>query len=255
MRSSRRSDGTVGRKGGETDMDGLLGFLDGLRGTGYAATAFKLGLAVIFGGVIGLERRRKRRPAGFRTHILVCMGAALAVCISYYISEINAGSLVRTDVSRLGAQVINGIGFLGAGTIIVTGRQQVKGLTTAAGLWASACMGLAIGAGYFECGILACVAIYLTITVFNSLEKLIMSRTFNMNVNVMVTETACLKTVLDKLHSMDVKIFDVEITNVRELRTESPNVIIEVRLPTRRHHVDIITAIASLDGIIAVEEL
>ena len=97
-----------------------------LRGCGAGAVAFKLFLAMLFGGLIGLERRRKRRPAGFRTHILVCMGAALAVTLSLYLAEINEGMGVKTDVSRLGAQVINGIGFLGAGTIIVTGKQQVR---------------------------------------------------------------------------------------------------------------------------------
>lgn len=236
-------------------MDEFMELIDSLRGSGFAATAFKLTLAVIFGGVIGLERGRKRRPAGFRTHILVCMGAALAVSISFYLAELNSGAAVKTDVSRLGAQVINGIGFLGAGTIVVTGRQQVKGLTTAAGLWASACMGLSIGAGYYECAILACITIFLTISVLNNVEKLLTSRTYNMNINVMMTETVHLKNVLDKLHELNVKVYDVEITNVRELRTETPNVIIETRLPARRQHVEIITAIATLDGVISVEEL
>lgn len=225
-----------------------------LRGCGAGAVAFKLFLAMLFGGLIGLERRRKRRPAGFRTHILVCMGAALAVTLSLYLAEINEGMGVKTDVSRLGAQVINGIGFLGAGTIIVTGKQQVKGLTTAAGLWASACMGLSIGAGYFECALFACLAIYLTITVFNSVEKLLTSHTKNMNVSVMVTETAQMAPVIAKLRGMNIQIFDVEITNIRELNQESPNVIIEMRLPERRSHSEIIASIATLDGVISVNE-
>lgn len=237
-------------------MDNFIKFIDSLRGAGFAASAVKLTMAVVFGGIIGLERGRKRRPAGFRTHILVCMGATLAICISFYLTELYKDMPhIKTDVSRLGAQVINGIGFLGAGTIIVTGRQQVKGLTTAAGLWASACMGLAIGAGFYECAILACLTIFLTITVLNNVEKLLTSRTYNMNINVMVTETRLLKEVLDKLHEMNVKIYDVEITNVRNLHTETPNIIIETRLPSRRQHVDIITAIAIIDGVIAVEEL
>ena len=131
-------------------------WLDSLRGASLAALVIKLVLAVILGGSIGLERGRKRRPAGFRTHILVCMGATLAMCISRYCVETLG---ITVDVSRLGAQVINGIGFLGAGTIIVTRRQEVKGLTTAAGLWACACMGLAVGAGFFECAIIAFSAI------------------------------------------------------------------------------------------------
>ena len=206
---------------------------------------------MLFGGIIGLERGRRRRPAGFRTHILVCMGAALAMCISQYLA-ITLGQ--STDISRLGAQVINGIGFLGAGTIVVTGRQQVKGLTTAAGLWASACMGLAIGAGYYECAVLACITIFLTITVLNNVEKLLTSRTKNMNINVTLGAVNQLPGVLDVLRSMNIKIFDVEITNVRDLRVASPSVIIEMKLPRSQPHADIITAVAAIEGVLSVEE-
>ena len=206
---------------------------------------------MLFGGIIGLERGRRRRPAGFRTHILVCMGAALAMCISQYLA-ITLGQ--STDISRLGAQVINGIGFLGAGTIVVTGRQQVKGLTTAAGLWASACMGLAIGAGYYECAVLACITIFLTITVLNNVEKLLTSRTKNMNINVTLGAVNQLPGVLDVLRSMNIKIFDVEITNVRDLRVASPSVIIEMKLPRSQPHADIITAVAAIEGVQSVEE-
>ena len=126
-----------------------------LREFHFASVVLRLALAMLLGGCIGLERGRKRRPAGFRTYMLVCLGAALTVLLSLYEftmvtgpwSDICAEIGIKTDVSRFGAQVINGIGFLGAGTILVTGRQQVKGLTTAAGLWASACTGLAVGAG------------------------------------------------------------------------------------------------------------
>lgn len=227
-------------------------FLDSLRGASLAALVIKLLLAVILGGSIGLERGRKRRPAGFRTHILVCMGATLAMCISRYCIETLG---ITVDVSRLGAQVINGIGFLGAGTIIVTRRQEVKGLTTAAGLWACACMGLAVGAGFFECAIIAFAAIILSTTLLDKIEKMITSRSRNMNINVMVTETAVIASVHEVLRSMNIRIYDSEITNVRELANESPNVVIETQLSRRRPHVEIIAALAAIDGVISVEEL
>jgi putative Mg2+ transporter-C (MgtC) family protein len=227
-------------------------WLDSLRGASLAALVIKLVLAVILGGSIGLERGRKRRPAGFRTHILVCMGATLAMCISRYCVETLG---ITVDVSRLGAQVINGIGFLGAGTIIVTRRQEVKGLTTAAGLWACACMGLAVGAGFFECAIIAFVAIILSTTLLDKIEKMITSRSRNMNINVMVTETAIIACVHEVLRGMNIRIFDSEITNVRELANESPNVVIETQLVRRRPHVEIIAALAAIDGVISVEEL
>ena len=101
----------------------------------------RLFAAALCGGVIGIDRGRKRRAAGFRTYMLVCMGAALTMVLSTYLSVMIADiwkldvTTFKTDVSRFGAQVINGIGFVGAGTILVTGRQQVKGMTTAAGIY------------------------------------------------------------------------------------------------------------------------
>ena len=114
----------------------------------------RLACALICGGIIGIERSYKRRPAGFRTHILICIGAAITTLTSQYL-YLNMHYF--TDMARLGAQVVAGIGFIGAGTIIVTKRQSVKGLTTAAGLWTSAIIGLAFGGGFYEGGILATV--------------------------------------------------------------------------------------------------
>ena len=230
----------------------FIELLNSLRGASLAGLAVKLTLAVIFGGIIGIERGRKRRPAGFRTHILVCVGATMAMCISRYCIDVLG---ITVDVSRLGAQVINGIGFLGAGTIIVTRRQEVKGLTTAAGLWACACMGLAIGAGFFECALMAFAAIITSTTLLDKVEKLITSRSLNMNVNVIVTETSVIHDVHEVLRGMNVRIFDSEITNVRELASESPNVVIETKLARRCPHVGIIAALAAIDGVISVEEL
>ena len=129
-----------------------------LRELNMASLLLRLILAMLCGGLLGLERGRKRRPAGSRTYMLVCLGAALTMVLSQYEyvmlttewADVSTELGIRTDVARFGAQVVNGIGFLGAGTIMITGRQQIKGLTTAAGLWASACMGLAIGAGFYE---------------------------------------------------------------------------------------------------------
>jgi len=117
-----------------------------------------------------MERERKKRPAGFRTYMFVCLGATLTVMISQY-SYIMLHTLWRdlaesynlsVDVSRIGAQVISGIGFLGAGTIIVNSHQEVKGLTTAVGLWASGCMGIALGAGFYECAIIGALLIFIS---------------------------------------------------------------------------------------------
>ena len=130
----------------------MLSVFDYLRELNMASILVRLLMAMLVGGLIGMERGRKRRAAGFRTYMLVCVGAALTMLLGQYQSVILelSGTVARADVSRYGAQVINGIGFLGAGTIMLTGRKEVKGLTTAAGLWACACMGLAIGSGFYE---------------------------------------------------------------------------------------------------------
>ena len=167
----------------------MLTALDPLRQLNFASLLFRLALAMFFGGMIGMERQRKRRPAGFRTYMLVCLGATLAGIVSQYNFIMLSTTFLETakevgrttDVSRIGAKVIGGIGFLGAGTVIVTGRQEVKGLTTAAGLWASACMGLAIGAGFYECVVLAFLLIFLCIRLLPPLENLMVERARNMN--------------------------------------------------------------------------
>ena len=132
-----------------------------------AEVAIKLVMALICGGLLGLERGRKKRPAGFRTYMLVCIGAALVMMTNQYISELYETG----DPSRMGAQVVSGIGFLGAGTIITTGHNRVKGLTTAAGLWASACVGLAIGIGFYEGAIIGTVMIFFAMVAMHTLDE------------------------------------------------------------------------------------
>ncbi len=122
-----------------------------LREINMVSILVRIVLAILIGGILGLEREQKNRPAGFRTYILVCLGAALVMMTNQYVySRYELG-----DPVRMGAQVISGIGFLGAGTIIVTGRNKITGITTAASLWAAACSGLAIGIGFYE-GAVAC---------------------------------------------------------------------------------------------------
>ena len=129
----------------------------------------KMSLALICGGILGVERGRKKRPAGFRTYMLVCLGSTLAMMINDYVCQ----KYGTGDPTRLGAQVISGIGFLGAGTIITTGHNRVKGLTTAAGLWAAACIGLAIGVGYYEGAIIGTAMIVVIMVLLQSFDRYI----------------------------------------------------------------------------------
>lgn len=133
----------------------------------------RLSLAFVLGGLIGWEREKNNRPAGFRTHILVAMSSCLAMLINYEVFETFKG-MTNLDPGRMGSYVISGIGFLGAGTIIREGA-SVKGLTTAASLWASACLGLSVGAGLYPISIFMTFTILFVLLVMNKVE-FVMSR-------------------------------------------------------------------------------
>ena len=222
-----------------------------LRESNLASSLFRLTLATVFGGLIGIERIRKRRPAGFRTHTLVCIGAALTMIISQYLWSQGQ----TTDLSRLGAQVINGIGFLGAGTIIVTGRQQVKGLTTAAGLWASACMGLAIGAGFYEAVLLAFLAIFLSIRVLTPVENLIIENARNMNLYVEFESLDDIGAIIAKIKGMGAHIYEVDIDHGRETRGQYPSAVFSIGLQQKRTHARMIAVISELDHVRSINEI
>lgn len=137
------------------------------------SVAFRVLLSVLFGGCIGFDRGRRGQAAGLRTHVLVCVGSTISALVGVYgVYTLNFNS----DPLRVGAQVISGIGFLGVGTIMVRDRTRVTGLTTAAGLWATASIGLAIGIGFYTAAWMAFIAIFLTITVLVFLEKKVKSK-------------------------------------------------------------------------------
>lgn len=127
----------------------------------------RLILTTILGGLIGIEREYHNRPAGLRTHILVSLVSTLIMIVGIDIHERNGG----TDPTRLAAQVVSGIGFLGAGTIIRTGS-SIKGLTTAATLWANAGIGLAVGAGFYYASVLSVVIVLVTLFLLSKIELL-----------------------------------------------------------------------------------
>ncbi|AKA68764.1 MULTISPECIES: MgtC/SapB family protein [Clostridium] len=140
--------------------------------------AVRLLLAIIIGGLIGYEREYQNRPAGFRTHILVCIGACVISMIQLYDVQKTVemigqnpqlSSALKADIGRIGAQVVSGVGFLGAGTILHE-KGSVKGLTTAASLWVVACIGLAVGLGYYVLSILSTVAVVIALVSLKKFE-------------------------------------------------------------------------------------
>ena len=134
-------------------------------------------LAFLMGGLIGYDRNTHGAPAGMRTHMLVCIGSMIAMSTGQYAGLVFGNA----DITRIGAQVVSGIGFLGAGSIMVTRENKIAGLTTAAGLWASACIGLALGVGFYEGAIIATIAVFFTERVLRNWSKDIKAKSVGNN--------------------------------------------------------------------------
>ena len=172
----------------------------------------RLFLAFILAGIVGFERQKKGHAAGLRTHILVCIGATLTTLTGLYISEILQYS---ADPMRIGAQVVSGIGFIGAGTILVTRGTHVRGLTTAAGLWATAAIGLCLGAGFYEGAILSTLLIAIVISTMKSFDRILSKNRRYLGLYIEIKGTQNVNSVLDKLVTLDLVLSDADITAPR----------------------------------------
>ncbi len=218
--------------------------------------ALRLLLACVCGGIIGINRGLKNRPAGIRTHTIICMGSALTMILGIYLSvmagrwDVNA----TADVSRIGAQVISGIGFIGVGTIMVTGKQKIKGLTTAAGLWASACMGLAIGAGFYLAAAIGCAFILITVVLFSRLEHVMFAKTRNVNLYVEFEHIDCVSQIIGALNNNNITVYDIDISKATN-EDPSDRGVFSLRLPKKMSHDEVIAIVAEQDKVRSVEEL
>lgn len=237
--------------------------LDYLRDLNTASVFIRLILALILGGLIGLDRALRHRPAGPRTYALVCVGAALTMVLSQYEyvmlttdwAPMAEAVGLKTDVSRFGAQVINGIGFLGAGTVIATNQQKVKGLTTASGLWASACLGLVVGSGFYEAAIFAFLLILVTMWLLRPLEEVIIERSRNINIYVEFRSIADMGEILKTIKDQDINIFDMDIHHGKDQIVQKPNAVLYLRMPHRAPHHELITLLSDLDEVYTVKEI
>ncbi|MBE6995643.1 MAG: MgtC/SapB family protein [Ruminococcaceae bacterium] len=230
----------------------MLSLFDPVRDVTLVSVALRLVLAAICGGAIGIEREYKRRPAGFRTHILICLGAAMTTLTSQYLSLVMG---YYTDMARLGAQVIAGIGFIGAGTIIVTKRQRVKGLTTAAGLWTVAVAGLALGAGFYEGAILVTVFVLLAELLFSKIEYRLLESAPEINLYMEYTDKLCLEKVLKHYQDRKVKVLNMEITRAKGSEQHNACAIFSLRLNKKCRADALISEVSATEGVALVQEL
>ena len=224
-----------------------------LREVTYLAVAVRIFVAVIVGGILGLERGMKNRPAGLRTYMLVCVGACVVMLTNQYIFQIFSTG----DPTRMAAQVVSGIGFLGAGTIIVTRRSQIKGLTTAAGLWASAGVGLALGIGFYEAAIAGSVAIFVVMTLLQRMDNRMHRKTKTVEIYIEVGKELTLGDLLASLRESDYEVRDVQRESGLETGgdTGSRAYIALLKTQKRRNHDEIIEEVRDIPGVVYVEEL
>lgn len=211
----------------------------------------RLTLAMVCGGILGMERGKKNRPAGFRTYMLVCVGATLVMLTNQYLMELYGTG----DPARLGAQVISGIGFLGAGTIIVTGRNRVKGLTTAAGLWADACMGLAIGVGFYSAAIIGGVLFLLVMSVLHRLDDIMVAHTKNIDLYMEFQKMSDFGAFMSRIKEFGMKISEIEMTKSNSGDDIGVAVLLTIKLEKKKPHAEIIEMLSLIDGVKYLEEI
>lgn len=210
----------------------------------------RLLLALLCGGLLGLERGKKRRPAGFRTHMLVCIGSALAMLTNQYMASQYPG----IDISRMGAQVISGIGFLGAGTIMVTGLSKIKGLTTAAGLWVVACIGLAFGTGFYAGGIIATVLCFAINTVLHRLENYVNSANPIISLYIEIEDVSYIGRILQFAKDNSIQVSELETGRARN-KDSRVGLMTVIKLNKKMEHAQLLAMMGDIEGVSFIEEI
>lgn len=214
-----------------------------------ATICLRIGLALLMGGLLGIERERKNRPAGFRTYMLVCLGSALIMMINQYIYQFDA----TIDPVRMGAQVVSGIGFLGAGTILVTGRNQVKGVTTAAGLWTAAAIGLAIGIGFYEGAIVGCAAILLVMAAMQTLDRFVHSRNKNIELYIEFNNIAPFSDFMNYARCKEFEISNLQLCKEGDVTAFCAVLTAKSRI--NRTHAEMAEVLGTAPGVGFIEEI
>jgi len=221
-----------------------------LREVTYLAVALRIFAAVIIGGILGLERGMKNRPAGLRTYMLVCVGACVIMLTNQYIYQVFGSG----DPVRMGAQVVSGIGFLGAGTIIVTRRNQIKGLTTAAGLWSAAGVGLALGVGFYEAAVVGTVAVFAVITLLQKMDNKLHRRSRQLEAYIELSGIS-LGDFLRTVREAEIEISDVQRESGEEDSDGVRAYIATLKGKHRQNHDELMEKVLEIPGVIFVEEL
>lgn len=230
-------------------MNNILSYLQGMT---EGAVVIRLAIATLCGSLIGWERVVKHHSAGIKTFALVSLGSAVATVLNIYLAllpELNA------DVSRIPAGVVSGIGFLGAGTILVTGRNQIKGLSTAASLWVTSCMGMAIGGGYIVVG-LACFALVLLANiVLLRFSTHVENNSKYICIYIEVSKNKGVTKLSKEITDLGFTINSMSKCREKTLQSTDVAVIMDIDLDRRRSHQEIINMLGELEYVNYVEEV
>ena len=222
-----------------------------LRELTYTAIGIRILAALILGGIIGLEREMKNRPAGLRTYMLVCVGSCLIMMTNQFLYQTTGTG----DPARMSAQVISGIGFLGAGTIVVTQHNQIKGLTTAAGLWACAAVGLAIGIGFYEAALVSGVAVYVTLTLLQRWDKRMRMKGKFFDIYFELSKGCPLGNFIRAVRDMDLELSGVRMETDALLTDGASAFTATVKAKRRVAHTGILAELSKLEGVDYIEEI
>ncbi len=224
---------------------------ENLRGISMQALLIKTVLALLIGGVLGIERGRKRRPAGFRTFMLVCFGSMVVMTTNMYVFNY----LKVSDPVRLGAQVVSGIGFLGAGMIITnSNKNQVSGITTAASLWTAACLGLAVGIGFYELAVIGFFAVLLINSWLQTLENYLLMNSRIIRLYIEYNSDKPISALVDFSRDNRYDVLDLQIKRSK-LNIEIITIILLLRSEVKRSHDEIIRSWQIIEGVQFIEEI
>ena len=227
----------------------MLSIFDSLRSMRTGAVLIRMLLACVCGALIGLERSAKNRPAGFRTHILVCMGAAVAAVTGLFLVQ---GLGLPADVSRISGSIVTGLGFIGAGAIIITKKLTIKGLTTAAGLWTTGIIGLALGSAYFELGLLGTALVLISETLLGKLGSHIQLSP-EYTVELLYNDKNALDRVLRCCKDSGMAIINLQIHSMDDL--EAADYAAEIRLRGSKKANDLVADIQNMSGVVSAVDL
>lgn len=230
----------------------------------FVSLCIRLLLAMAAGGIVGYGRTKKKRSAGLRTYMLVSIGSAMSILIAKYDyamfnghwASIVAEVGMKFDASRMASGAVSGVGFLAAGAILKGHHQQVSGLTTAIGLFASMCMGLAAGAGFYEAVILSMVIVIFTMEMLGPVEILFKRKTRNQVLYIQFYHMEDINEITRVINEKDAKIYDINVETTKRKGDQYPSAVFSMQLGKgKASHSEMLATIAEMPCVFSVEEL